>query len=96
MPFDLLCPCCGAKLKIDPKLETVLSHEAPKVARKFGTVDDAIAGLKQADVEREEKFASAVEAEKKKKEVLNAKFEDLFEKAKADKTPRPIRDFDLD
>jgi hypothetical protein len=95
MAFDLACPCCGAKLKIDPTLETVLSHEAPKIPRKFGTVDDAMVALKQADVEREEKFASAVEAEKKKKEVLNAKFEDLFEKAKADKT-RPIRDFDLD
>jgi hypothetical protein len=58
-------------------------------------VDDAIVALKQADVEREEKFATAVEAEKKKKDVLNAKFEDLFEKAKADKT-RPVRDIDLD
>jgi hypothetical protein len=95
VPFETTCPCCGAKLKIDAKLETVISHEAPKVPRKFGTVDDAMTALKQADVEREQKFASAVEAEKKKKDVLNAKFDDLFEKAKADPT-RPVRDIDLD
>ena len=95
MDFELLCPCCGAKLKIDPELSAVIAHEAPKVARKFESVDDAIQGLKTHDAEREKKFAASIEAEKSKRDVLNRKFDELFEKTKGD-TSKPIRDIDLD
>ena len=95
MDFELFCPCCGARLKVDPDLKAVIAHEAPKVARKFESVDDAIGALKTHDVEREKKFAASVEAEKSKKDVLNRKFDELFEKAKKDDS-RPIRDIDLD
>ena len=95
MDFDLLCPCCGARLKVDSDLKAVIAHEAPKVARKFESVDDAIGALKTHDIEREKKFAASVEAEKSKKDVLNRKFDELFEKAKNDDS-KPIRDIDLD
>jgi len=93
--FDLLCPCCGARLKVDSDLKAVIAHEAPKVPRKFESVDDAIGAMKTHDVEREKKFAASVEAEKSKKDVLNRKFDELFEKAKNDDS-KPIRDIDLD
>ena len=95
MDFDLLCPCCGARLKVDSDLKAVIAHEAPKVPRKFESVDDAIGAMKTHDVEREKKFAASVEAEKSKKDVLNRKFDELFEKAKKDDS-KPIRDIDLD
>lgn len=95
MDFELLCPCCNARLKIDPELKAVIDHEAPKTPRKYASVDDAIGALKGADAEREKKFAASVEAEKSKKDVLNKKFQELFEKTKDDKS-RPIRDFDLE
>ena len=95
MDFEVPCPCCGARLKVDSDLKAVIAHEAPKVVRKFESVDDAIAGLKSHDAEREKKFAESVEAEKSKRDVLNRKFEELFEKAKTD-TSKPIRDIDLD
>ncbi|MEO8349318.1 MAG: hypothetical protein ABI610_10430 [Acidobacteriota bacterium] len=95
MDFDLLCPCCGARLKVDSDLKAVIAHEAPKVARKFESVDDAIGAMKTHDVEREKKFAASVEAEKSKHDVLNRKFDELFEKAKLDDS-KPIRDIDLD
>ena len=95
MDFEVPCPCCGAKLKIDPELKAVIAHESPKVARKFESVDDAIQGLKTHDVEREKKFAASIEAEKSKRDVLNRKFDELFEKTKGD-TSKPIRDIDLD
>lgn len=95
MDFDLLCPCCGARLKVDSDLKAVIAHEAPKVARKFESVDDAIGALRTHDVEREKKFAASVEAEKSKRDVLNRKFDELFEKAKKDDS-KPIRDIDLD
>jgi len=93
--FELPCPCCGAKLKIDPDLKAVIAHEAPKIARKFESVDDAIEGLKTHDAEREKKFAASIEAEKSKRDVLNRKFDELCEKTKGD-TSKPIRDIDLD
>jgi hypothetical protein len=95
MDFELLCPCCHARLKIDTELKAVIDHEAPKVPRKFASVDDALGALKGADDEREKKFAASVEAEKSKKDVLNRKFKELFDKAKDD-TSKPIRDIDLD
>lgn len=95
MDFEVLCPCCGARLKLDSKLKAVIDHEAPKVPRKFASVDDAMGAMKGQDVEREKKFAASIEAEKSKKDVLNRKFQELFEKTKGD-TSRPIRDIDLD
>ncbi len=95
MDFEVLCPCCNARLKVDTELKAVIDHEAPKTPRKFGSVDDAIGALKGADEEREKKFAASVEAEKSKKDVLNRKFDELFEKTKGD-TSKPVRDIDLD
>lgn len=48
--FDLLSPWRGARLKVDSDLKAVIAHEAPKVARKFESVDDAIGALKTHSV----------------------------------------------
>jgi hypothetical protein len=95
MDFDVLCPCCNARLKVDGDLRAVVAHEAPKTPRKFASVDDALGALKGADEEREKKFAASVEAEKSKKDVLNRKFQELFDKTKGDSS-KPVRDIDLD
>ena len=88
-------PAAARELKIDPALKAVIDHTPPKTPRKFESVDQAIGAMKTQDDEREKKFAASVEAEKSKKDVLNRKFEELFEKTKGD-TSRPIRDIDLD
>jgi len=93
--FDVLCPCCNARLKVDAELKAVVAHEAPKTPRKFASVDDALGALKGQDEEREKKFAASIEAEKSKKDVLNRKFQELFDKTKDD-TSKPVRDIDLD
>ena len=95
MDFETFCPCCNSRLKIDTELKAVIDHEPPKTPRTFGSVDDAIGALKSHDAEREKKFAASVEAEKTKKDVLNRKFDELFEKTKGD-TSKPVRDIDLD
>ncbi len=95
MDFDVLCPCCNARLKVDADLKAVVAHEAPKTPRKFASVDDALGALKGADEEREKKFAASIEAEKSKKDVLNRKFQELFDKTKGDNS-KPVRDIDLD
>ena len=63
MDFDVLCPCCNARLKVDAELKAVVAHEAPKTPRKFASVDDALGALKGQDEEREKKFAASIEAE---------------------------------
>ena len=95
MAFDVLCPCCHARLKVDPELKAIIDHEVPKTPRKYASVDDALGALKGADEERERKFAASIEAERSKKDVLNKKFAELVEKTKGD-TSKPIRDIDLD
>jgi hypothetical protein len=95
MDFEILCPCCNARLKVDAGLKAVIHYEAPKTPRKFSSVDDALGALKGQDEEREKKFAASIEAEKSKKDVLNKKFSELFEKTKGD-TSKPVRDIDLD
>jgi hypothetical protein len=95
MAFDVLCPCCHARLKVDPELKAIIDHEVPKTPRKYASVDDALGALKGADEEREKKFAASIEAEKSKKDVLNRKFAELVEKTKGD-TSKPVRDIDLD
>jgi hypothetical protein len=95
MAFEVLCPCCNARLKVDAELKAIIDHEVPKTPRKYASVDDALGALKGADEEREKKFAASIEAEKSKKDVLNKKFAELFEKTKGD-TSRPVRDIDLD
>ena len=95
MDFEVLCPCCNARLKVDTDLKAIIDHEVPKTPRKYASVDDALGALKGADEEREKKFAASIEAEKSKKDVLNKKFAELFEKTKGD-TSRPVRDIDLD
>jgi hypothetical protein len=95
MAFEVLCPCCNARLKVDAELKAIIDHEVPKTPRKYASVDDALGALKGADEEREKKFAASIEAEKSKKDVLNKKFAELIEKTKGD-TSRPVRDIDLD
>ena len=95
MDFEVLCPCCNARLKVDAELKAVIDHEAAKTPRKFASVDDAVGALKTHDEEREKKFVASVEAEKTKKDVLNRKFEELFQKTKGDAS-KPVRDIDLD
>ena len=95
MDFEVLCPCCHARLKVDPELKAIVDHSVPKMPRKYASVDDAIGALKGQDEEREKKFAASIEAEKSKKDILNKKFAELFEKTKGD-TSRPVRDIDLD
>ena len=82
-------------MKVDTELKAVIGNEAPKVARNFGSVDEAVGAMKSQDAEREKKFTASIEAEKSKRDVLNRKFDELFEKTKGD-TSRPIRDIDLD
>jgi hypothetical protein len=92
---DVVCPCCQAKLKIDPALAVVIAHEAPPRALRDVNLNDAANILDQQAAAREEKFRQSWEAEKKKEDVLTRKFEEALKKAKEGPAERPVRDLDL-
>ncbi len=93
---EVTCPCCQARLTVDPQLAVVLSHEAPPQALPDVDLNDPFSVLQKQAREREEKFEQSWQAEKNKQDVLARKFEENLRKAKQQPVEKPIRDFDLD
>jgi len=94
--LNIVCPCCQAKLTVDPVFGAVLAHEAaPKPA---SNVDLTQAGqiLEEQTRQREDKFADSWFKETNKEDILAKKFEEAMKKAKNAPVGKPIRDFDLD
>ena len=94
-PIHVDCPCCHAKLTVDPELEVVLSHEIVKGPPSID-FDDTARLLREQRDRVEEKFRLSVEAEKSKEDVLARKFAEGLKKAKDSPIEKPLRDFDLD
>jgi|SRR5688572_25752222 hypothetical protein len=90
------CPCCDATLTIDAALAAVLDYKA--AARPQMTVDlkDAVKFVKEEANRRDEKYQKIAEAEKNRSKVLEAKFQELFKKAKEEPITKPLKDIDLD
>jgi hypothetical protein len=93
--FVVTCPCCNAKLTVDPALEAVVAHEAPPRPRSGLGLDDALSSLKGAAARRAELFQEQLRAEQKKPQVLDRKFQEGLKKAKDSPDP-PINPMDLD
>jgi hypothetical protein len=95
--FEIVCPCCGARMLIDRSLGKVLSHEAPpKQPGRTPDLEHAGAVLEQAAARREALFRQSTEEEKHKGELLERKFEEALKRRKGDPVTPPIRDIDLD
>jgi hypothetical protein len=95
-PVEVTCPCCQAKLTVDPQLAVVLSHVAPPRTAPDVDISDAARILQEQAQRREDKFRESWEAEKKKEDVLTRKFEEALKKAKDQPIEKPLRDFDLE
>ena len=94
--IQISCPCCDAILTIDPALATVLSHKVPAKPSLAAQFRDAPAFVKEEANKRDEKYKQLAEAEKNKSKVLEAKFQELFKKAKEEPLEKPLKDIDLD
>lgn len=94
--LKVTCPCCQAKLVIDPVHAVVLSHEAH--VRPGADVDltKASSILEEQKRKREDKFADSFFQETHKEDILAKKFEEAMKKAKDAPAGKPIRDLDLD
>jgi hypothetical protein len=95
-PFEVLCPCCQAKLRVDPEMRAVLSHELPPEERSVKNLTEAVQGLKAEAAQRQARFEESLKQEKSKKELLDKKFQDALKRTKDIPLIKPIRDIDLD
>jgi hypothetical protein len=94
--LNVVCPCCQAKLVVDPIFGAVLSHEAPVKAGPDVDLTNAGKILNEQQKQREDKFADSWFQETNKEDILAKKFEEAMKKAKDAPASKPIRDFDLD
>ena len=95
--FEVMCPDCGAMLKIDTVTRSVIAHTPAPRKKTFEDFGAAKQALKEADERRESVFAKSVEAQRNSEDVLAKKFAEAMKKAKESPvTERPFREFDLD
>ena len=94
--IQVTCPCCDAILTVDPSLPAVLDHKLPAKPQIVAQMKDVGKHLQQEASRRDEKYQQIAEAEKNKSKVLEAKFQELFKKAKEEPITKPIKDIDLD
>lgn len=93
-PFEVTCPCCGARLTLDGALKAVVHHEPPPRSGSAGDLGQAFQALQGEAARREARFREAAEAEKGKEKLLERKFKEGLKRAKD--APPPPRPFDLD
>jgi hypothetical protein len=94
--IQITCPCCDAILTIDPVLGAVLDHKLPVKPQMAVALKDAVQQVKEEAGRLDEKYQKLAEAEKNKSKVLEAKFQELFKKAKEEPITKPLKDIDLD
>ncbi len=94
--FEVVCPCCGARLKVDASLAKVIAHEPPPKPTKAPDLDRASKLLQKEAARREALFQQSAEEEKIKAQLLQRKFEEALKKTKDEPLAPPMRDIDLD
>ena len=95
--FEIVCPDCGAMLKVDAGTHTVIAHTPAPRKRTFDDLEAAARGMREQDERKESIFRQAVDAERNKTDLLEKRFAEALRKAK--ETPgvgKPLREFDLD
>ena len=92
--LDIVCPCCGNALRVDPQTGAILSEKRPRHSKSF---EEAVAAEKQRENILGSVFKKAVSNVENEKEILEKKLREAMKKAKEEKDkPLPLRPFDLD
>ncbi len=94
--FFVTCPCCEARLAIDPAQGAVVGSEKAGHARAGVDLKDAQRVLEQETARIHERYDQIVQAEQGRGAALDKLFKSHMEKSKDEPPPRPVRDIDLD
>jgi hypothetical protein len=95
--IDILCPCCGSTLRVDPETKLVIQHREPEKKPLIEDLHSAVQQLKGDADRRNEVFEKSFASHRSGEKVREKKFEELLKQAKEDKTGTPPkRPFDLD
>jgi hypothetical protein len=95
--IDILCPCCGSTLRVDPETKLVIQHREPERKPLIEDLHSAVQQLKGDADRRNEVFEKSFASHRSGEKVREKKFEELLKQAKEDKTGAPPkRPFDLD
>jgi hypothetical protein len=92
--LDVLCPCCGNKMKVDAASGEILAEERP-VPKPSKSFEQAMTEVKTGAQKREEAFSKAADRTRNQQDLLDKKFEEARKKAK-DEKGRPPSIFDLE
>ena len=92
--LDIVCPCCEAKLKVDPETSAVVWVEKKQgPAQDF---DELVARVHSNRSTLDEKFARSVQQNRHQGDILQKKFEEAKKRAAANPNERPPNPFDFD
>ena len=95
--FEVMCPDCGAMLKVDPVTRAIIAHKSATKKKMFEDFGEAAKALREADARRNSIFEQSMDAQRNKDDVLEKKFAEAVKKAKETPlTEKPLREFDLD
>ena len=87
------CPCCSARLSVDPATGDVLSFDM--ATEKPLDFDQAVGEVRSAEQRRADAFSKAFDKTRRLEDVLDKKFQEARKKAAQDPTP-PRNPFDTD
>jgi len=93
--IEVGCPCCGARLVIDPGLGKVISHQEPPRQKSALDLDRATVLVQEQAARREALFRQSTADEKLKSQLLDRKFSEALKKSKDEPITKPTRDIDL-
>jgi hypothetical protein len=92
--FNIICPCCEAKLTIDAETGAILSHE--EKAKRLGSFEDLKNDLVKQKQLRENLFAQEMSSQKDRERILEEKFKEALKRADTD-SDKPFKNpLDLD
>ena len=95
--LEVVCPDCGATLKVDAATGLIVSHTPAPHKRTFEDLETAAVAMREHGERTESIFRQSVDAEKNKADLLEKKFAEAMRKAKdAPDEGKPFREIDLD
>jgi hypothetical protein len=94
--LEVVCPDCGATLKVDAATGLIVSHTPAPHKRTFEDLETAAVAMREQNERKESIFRQSLDAEKHKEDLLEKKFAEALRKAKDAPDEKPLRVFDLD